>query len=104
MTDKYQWHYGCPANETYVKQNGVTVKRSKNLRGLLDYAQKAKPVLIETRKDSSAPAAGNLRVTYSDGAIGHAFFRSHGIMLEWVGNRRSWASVKKVHLHGLIGT
>lgn len=103
MEKKTDWHYGCPEGETYIVLNGATVKRSKNLRGLLDYSRKAKPVKVETRKDPSLPVCGQLRVTYNDGAIGHAFFRSYEIMIDWVRGRRSFRRIEVTHKDGDVG-
>jgi hypothetical protein len=85
-----RWHYGCPMNETYITLNGVTVSRSKNLRGLLRYRSWVKKV--ETRIDPVNSHRGELRVTYSEGAQGFATFNSYGIMIDWVRNRRAWRS------------
>lgn len=97
------WHVGCPAGETYVTYQGATVKRSRNLRGLLDYGRKSNPVKVETRKDPRVPEGADLRVTYADGATGHAHFRSHGICIDWVRNRRAWRGAEFIHHDGEIG-
>lgn len=103
QNESNDWHVGCPAEETYIKRDGVTVSRSRNLRGLKDYARKSAPVKVETRKDPRVLEGGDLRVTYADGAIGHAHFRSHHILIDWVRNRRSWRHVETVHHDGDMG-
>jgi hypothetical protein len=88
-----KWHYGCSSSETYIKKDGVTVSRSKNLRGLLDYARKSRVALIESRVDPLNSVRGEIRVTYADGATGFASFASYNIMIDWVRNRRIWVNV-----------
>lgn len=91
-----QWHYGCPMGETYVKKDGSTVSRRKNLRGLLDYARVSPVAQVESRVDPLNSARGELKVTYADDAIGYATFASYHIMIDWIRNRRSWRGAKHV--------
>jgi hypothetical protein len=76
-------------------------RTSRNLRGLLDYAQKRAVVCIITRKRN--PGEGELTVIYNDGAIGRSSWRSHAIMIDWVRNRRSWRHAQMRHLDGDYG-
>lgn len=103
MINHEKWHYGCHQTETYIKLNGVTVARSKNLRGLTTYARKFLPVMIETRKSPLNANNGELRITYADGAIGFAFFSCHSIMIDWLRNRRSWRHAEFKHYSGEMG-
>lgn len=103
MAEFEKWFWGHPQGQTYVKQNGVMVKRSRKLRGLLDYGRTSRPVKIETRKCPDLKACWEIRVTYANGAQGFAFFCSHGIMIDWLRNRRSWRGAEFVHLDGDYG-
>ena len=96
MSTIEKWHYGCPAGESYVKLAGVTVSRSLNLRGLVDYGRKSPAAMIESRIDPLNKHRGELRVTYSNGAHGFASFASYHIMIDWVRTRRSWRSATHV--------
>lgn len=98
-----KWFWGHPEGQSYVKQKGVTVKRSRNLRGLLDYGRISHPVKVETRKCPDLKECGEMRVTYANGAQGFAFFRSHGIMIDWLRGRRSWRAAEFVYLDGDYG-
>ena len=91
-----KWHYGCPAKETYIMHGGVTVSRTRNLRGLLDYARKSKVATVESRVDPLNHVRGELRVTYLNGAQGFASFASYNIMVDWIRARRSWRTAKYV--------
>lgn len=93
------WFKGHPKGSTYVVLSGLIVKRSKNLRGLLAYGRKSKPVKVETRKCLDNPHNGELRVTYSDGAQGFAWFRSHSILIDWTRSRKSWRNNGAQFLH-----
>lgn len=98
-----KWHYGHSESRTYVTHGGLTVAKSHSLRGLLEYGRKFAPVKIETRKAPDLPVCGELRVTYVNGAEGFAFFRSHGIMIDWLRNRRSWRHIATIHHDGDFG-
>jgi hypothetical protein len=76
-----------------IEKCGQIVKRSKNLRGLLDYARLYKPVRIEI---SPQGEAGRLRVFFSDGASCSAAFCSYPVLIKWVDARKSWVNAKKV--------
>ena len=69
-----------------IVRNGKVVSRSKNLRGILDYARKSAPQWII--KSKSVKDGGNLRILYNDGAVAHASFASYFIMLDWIEARR----------------
>lgn len=103
VADFEKWFYGCPEGQTYVTRAGLIVKRSRNLRGLVDYGRTSRPVKIETRKCPDLPTCGEMRITYANGAQGFAFFRSHGIMIDFLRSRRSWRHVEFVHLDGNMG-
>lgn len=67
--------------------DGFTIRKSRNLRGMRDYARVSPVTKIETRKDG---ARGILRVEYANGNYSIASFCSYHIMIDWVRNRRSW--------------
>lgn len=67
----------------------MTVSRSRNLRGLLEYGRKHQVEKIESRPDPLNVVRGELRVTYANGAQGFASFSSYHIMIDWIRNRRS---------------
>lgn len=103
MSNQNRWFEGRPEGSTYVTFQGVTVAKSRNLRGIRDYARKSPVIKVETRKCIDLPECGELRITYANGAQGFAFFRSHGIMIDFLRNRRSWRNVEFVHLDGNMG-
>lgn len=103
MADFEKWFKGRPENCTYVQKGGLTVLKSKNLRGLIRYASRSPVVKVETRKCPDLPVCGEMRVTYTDGDQGFAFFRSHEVLIDWVRTRRSWKSAQFVHVDGNTG-
>lgn len=85
-------------NETRVfRADGAIVRTSKNLRGMRDYARVSPVAKVQTEKDPNNAHRGLLRVTYVDGCYSIASFASHGIMIDWVRNRRSWRGAEFIH-------
>ena len=71
-----------------IHKNGATVKRSRNLRGILDYARE-NPVVkasVVVNPDESA----DIVFTFLDGAKSLVHFQSNQVFLDWVLRRRSW--------------
>ena len=79
---------------TSIIRGGQIIRTSRNLRGMLDYARISPVVRIETTPQGKV--SGALRVFYADGAESKAFFRSYGIMIDFVRNRRSWRTAQRV--------
>lgn len=67
-----------------IIKHGRVIRKSQNLRGLMDYARVSRVVGVDT----STPCF--LRVHYADGAEGIARFACHNVMLAWVAARRRW--------------
>lgn len=85
--------------------NGRIIRRSRNLRGMRDYAQVSPVAKIETRKtkEHDRDPRGMLRVTYANGATCHALFNSHAIMIDFIRNRRTWRGAEIEHADGDMG-
>lgn len=89
-------HLGHCYETRVFTPDGSTVRTSKNLQGMRDYARVSPVVKVETRKDDKNIYRGLLRVTYENGNYSTASFASYSIMIDWVRNRRSWRTA--VHL------
>lgn len=76
---------------TEIVKDGAIVASSKNLRGILDYARKSRVVFVSAAPCEKNAHNGRLFVRFEDGAEGRAFFACYTVLLEWIGNRRSWA-------------
>lgn len=75
-----------------IEHCGRIVKRSKNLRGIPEYARispVARVELIELPE-----SRGSLRVIFQNGAVTRSIFESYSIMCGWVRARRSWNDYK----------
>ena len=81
------------------------VSRSRNLRGMRDYARVSPVVRVECRKCDGRPwrVGGTLRVTYADGATCETEFASYNIMVDFVRKRRSWRGADFRYLDGNVG-
>lgn len=88
-----------------VNLNGFVVKRSKNLRGMRDYARTSSVVKIETRMRNgwANDPGGVLLVTYANGATSESEFASYHIMIDFVRNRRSWLGAEVIHANEDMG-
>ena len=80
---------------SHIQRDGRTIRTSRSLRGLLDYARVSRVAhvaghLVRDPYGPDAPARGVLTVTYADGATGGATFVDYRVMAGWVRNRRSW--------------
>lgn len=69
-------------------KTGDCVSMSKNLRGILSYAIKAKPINIVLHKYENG--AGLLKIRFLDYAHTSVIFVSFEVMNEWVKARKSW--------------
>ena len=90
---------------TQITLNGSVIRRSRNLRGMRDYARTSPVVKIETRKrrGHENDPAGVMLVTYANGATSQAEFNSHAIMIDWIRDRRTWRGAETVHHDGDMG-
>jgi hypothetical protein len=79
---------------------GAIIRRSKNLRGMRDYARVSRVEKVETRKDPANPHRGILSVTYADGCKSHAGFAEFHIMIDFVRSRRTWRGAEFHHADG----
>ena len=78
-----------------IEKNGQIIRKSINLRGMLDYARISPVKRVElTPLDK---ASGRLRVIYDDGAVTSAHFASFKIMVDFVRNRRTWRCAEIVN-------
>ena len=87
--------------ETNIEKNGQIIHRSKNLRGMLDYAR-ISPV-IRAELTPVGKVNGRLRVIYADGASSSAHFASYHIAVDFVRNRRSWKKAEIFYYGGDMG-
>jgi len=79
---------------TIVYLRGYEVMQSRNLRAMRDYARVSPVARVETRPNSANPFNGVLSVTYANGAGCVAHFADYSVLLEWVGNRRTWRNAE----------
>lgn len=84
---------------------GDPIRSSRNLRGLLDYARRVRPVRLITRIDrgSGGRGRGLLTVVYADGCHTTANFACFNIMIDWTRNRRVLRQCEAIHLDGSLG-
>lgn len=79
---------------TNIEKGGQIIRRSKNLRGMRDYARVSPVKRVELTPQGKVN--GRLRVIYRDGASTSAHFASYHIMVDFVRNRRSWRGAEIV--------
>ena len=79
---------------TEVSLGGRIIRRSKNLRGMRDYARVARVVRVFANPCPKNPYNGKLQVVYANGAVSCAHFADYACMLEWLCNRRTWRTAK----------
>jgi hypothetical protein len=75
---------------TNIIKGGQIIRRSKNLRAIVDYARVSAVARIE-----SAPireTCGTVRFIFKDGAESRANFASYHIMIDWIRNRQKRSS------------
>lgn len=77
-----------------INKGGRVLHRSRNLRGMLDYARVSNVIRVDLAEDG--PVRGVLTVEYADGAISSVTFASYHIMIDFVRNRRTWRDAKIV--------
>jgi hypothetical protein len=82
-----------------IQKAGHTVARSRNLRGILDYARKSPLVSVKI-----APHAGQglLLVRYYDGAYSQTAFADFSVLVDWAKARRSWPRATTVTASQLL--
>lgn len=69
-----------------ITLDGVIVKRSKNLRGILEYAHQTATVsLLHIFKN--ADGSGYAYIVFSNGAESNVTFADYGILKAWAENR-----------------
>ena len=75
-----------------VNQAGEVVARSRNLRGILDYARRSPVVKVQGEPHTANPFNGFLAVHYADGATACALFADVRVMRAWIKDRRIFRS------------
>lgn len=88
---------GSNAAERYIAEHegvvivrgGKVVARSRNLRGVMDYARKS--YVREAWCNRNQDGGGFVCFTYDDGSRCRTTFADYGVLLRWVRSRRSWA-------------
>lgn len=70
-----------------IELNGKVVARSRNLRGLLDYARKHFIHRVAVYKQNGH---GRLYVEFENGAQCRHMFEDYSVLVGWVLSRRSW--------------
>lgn len=72
-----------------VNKNGKVIRRSRNLRGVLEYprhfSRYVQRVSIEPHSNG-----GRLSVFYADGAFASADLADFAVLQDWLRSRRSW--------------
>lgn len=86
---------------TSIIKEGRTIRKSQNLRGMLDYARVSPVVRVESSRVGKV--SGVLHVVYKDGAESSAKFRSYHIMIDFIRNRRTWKTALHIMHGGDVG-
>lgn len=73
-----------------VYLNRKAIRKSRNLRGVRDYARVSPVCIVDTQRDPKNKVRGLLRVQYENGAVCTASFADYAIMIDFVRTRRSW--------------
>lgn len=89
-------HLGNDYGTMIHTPDGFTIRTSKNLRGMRDYARVSPVAIVKTERDPANNVRGVLRVQYANGNYSIASFASYHIMVDFLRNRRSWRSAKHV--------
>ncbi len=84
----------CGQYGTEITKNGKAIRRSKNLRGIIDYSRVSQVVKVDGIFDPENEVRGILTVKYSDGCTSTASFASYHIMVDWVRNRRIFRNAR----------
>lgn len=77
------------------RPNGARDLKSRNLRGIIDYARVSYVKRVEIRPKDRWEAF--LDVYYADGAVGYATFASRNVCTDWVARRRSWRGCEVIN-------
>ena len=89
-------HLGHDSGTHIIDVNQNTIRSSRNLRGMRDYARVSPVAIVQTERDKANNTRGVLRVTYENGCYSIASFASYHIMLDFVRNRRSWRNAQHI--------
>ena len=79
---------------TEVTKNGKVIRRSKNLRGIIDYARFSPVVKVDGVFHHENEVRGILTVEYFDGCTSKASFASYHIMVDWIRSRRIFQNAR----------
>lgn len=89
-------HLGHCYETRIFTPDGFTIRQSKNLRGMRDYARVSPVAIVETTRDPANNVRGVLRIQYENGNYSIASFASYHVMIDFVRNRRTWRNAKHV--------
>jgi len=89
-------HLGNEYGTFIIDKNEKIIRRSKNLRGIIDYARVSKVVKLESKKTPDNYYRGLLKVFFDDGCYSIANFACYHIMIDWVRNRRIFKNAHHV--------
>lgn len=78
-----------------IEKNGRIIRRSKNLRGIIDYARTSPASRVELTPQGVT--RGRVRVIYADGAVTSAQFNSYRIAVDWVRRRRIFGAASVIY-------
>ena len=74
--------------EVIRDKDGNIIRRSKNLRGVLEYARTH--IISKIGADRIGKEEGKLMVLFHDGASYETNFASFGALKQWIRARRGW--------------
>jgi len=77
-----------------VDASGKVIHRSRNLRGILDYARHT--WIEEAVAQPAQEGKGILSVTFGDGCTCMTEFADFTVLCWWLRCRRSWAAVRRI--------
>lgn len=76
-----------------IHRNCALVKRSRNLRGILDYARVSPVQSIDCQRlisETSDARLYSVTFLYDNGAIGESDWNDWRVLVHWIKARRSW--------------
>ena len=77
-----------------MSATGALLHRSKNLRGLLDFARKSAPVGVDLVPAEGLPGYYSLAVVFECGATAYSTWADWRVCADWITARRSWPHVR----------
>jgi hypothetical protein len=96
------YHIANPGEpiEIVNPDTGEVVRKSKNLRGILDHARRVGVKDAQAFYDHGTVTKGGglLRVEFGDGNMVYAAFADYAVLNRWLKARRSWGDVR--HYYG----